>query len=279
VPTRASAINSVQKSCRILRSLTEPRVSRLSEIAAQAGLNKVTTLRILEVLCREGFVKREDKTKTYSLGNEVFILAAALRDRDDLRVRARPSLVRLAAMSEDSVLLLVRSGGTESVCGAGAMALLAWQSEAEIEAILPLVEQRLPQFPKVSMTWLKNEIERSRERGYAVFLNMLVDRMGAIGVPIFGADGRPVAAISIAALSDRASCHWESTYDAAPPPTSAVTTRRTIPTLRFARPAVRAWRSWSGSGGSQGCDMFATVLRTRAPGSAHTPLVHSMLCR
>ena len=137
-------------------------------------------------------------------------------------------------MSEDSVLLLVRSGGTESVCvdrevgpfpiranyldigsrrplgiGAGAMALLAWQSEAEIEAILPLVEQRLPQFPKVSMTWLKNEIERSRERGYAVFLNMLVDRMGAIGVPIFGADGRPVAAISIAALSDRLSSRME----------------------------------------------------------------------
>jgi len=238
MPTKASVINSVQKSCRILRSLTEPRVSRLSEIAAQAGLNKVTTLRILEVLSREGFVKREDKTKTYSLGNEVFILAAALRDRDDLRVRARPSLVRLAAMSEDSVLLSVRSGGTEAVSvdrevgsfpiranyldigsrrplgiGAGAMALLAWQSEGEIEAILPLVEQRLSQYPKVSMTWLRNEIDRSRERGYTVFLNMLVDRMGAVGVPIFGADGRPVAAISIAALSDRISSRLEKLVD------------------------------------------------------------------
>ena len=50
MPIRASAINSVQKSCRILRSLTEPRVTRLSEIATEAGLNKVTTLRILEVL-------------------------------------------------------------------------------------------------------------------------------------------------------------------------------------------------------------------------------------
>jgi DNA-binding IclR family transcriptional regulator len=238
MPTRASAINSVQKSCRILRSLTEPRVNRLSEIAAQAGLNKVTTLRILEVLTREGFVRRDDKTKTYSLGSEVFILAAALRDRDGLRERARPSLVRLAAMSEDSVLLSVRSGGTESVCvdreigsfpiranyldigsrrplgiGAGAMALLAWQSQAEIDAILPLVEQRMAQYPKVSMNWLKNEIERSRERGYAVFLNMLVDRMGAIGVPVFGADGRPVAALSIAALSDRLSARMDQLVD------------------------------------------------------------------
>ena len=49
MPPRPSAINSVQKACRILRSLTEPRVSRLSEVASQAALNKVTTLRILEV--------------------------------------------------------------------------------------------------------------------------------------------------------------------------------------------------------------------------------------
>ncbi len=207
MPTRPSAINSVQKACRILRSLTEPRVSRLSEVAGQAVLNKVTTLRILEVLTREGFVRRDEATKTYSLGNEIDILAAALRDRDDLRSRAHPSLLRLAALSEDSVLLSVRSG-TEAVCGA--MALLAWQSEAGIEAVLPFVAQRLPHYPKVSLTWLRNEIERTRDRGYALFLNMLVDRMGAVGVPVFGSDGRPIAALSIAALSDRISSRLDA---------------------------------------------------------------------
>ena len=63
------------------------------------------------------------------------------------------------------------------------------------------------------MTWLRNEIERCRERGHTMFLNMLVDRMGAIGVPIFGADGRPVAAISIAALSERLSSRTEQLVD------------------------------------------------------------------
>jgi DNA-binding IclR family transcriptional regulator len=239
MPTRASAINSVQKSCRILRSLTEPRVSRLSEIAAQAGLNKVTTLRILEVLTREGFVRREEKTKTYSLGNEVFILAAALRDRDDLRVRARPSLVRLAAMSEDSVLLSVRSGGTESVCvdrevgpfpiranyldigsrrplgiGAGAMALLAWQSQGEIDAILPLVEQRSAAVPQG-----QHDLAEKRDRA--------LPRTRLLGVPEHarGSHGRGRradirrrrqarrGAISIAALSDRLSSRMEQLVD------------------------------------------------------------------
>ena len=234
MPIRPSAINSVQKACRILRSLTEPRVSRLSEVAGQAVLNKVTTLRILEVLTREGFVRRDEATKTYSLGNEIDILAAALRDRDDLRSRAHPSLLRLAALSEDSVLLSVRSG-TEAVCvdrevgnfpiranyldigsrrplgvGAGAMALLAWQSEAEIEAVLLFVAQRLPNYPKVSLTWLRSEIERTRDRGYALFLNMLVDRMGAVGVPVFVSDGKPIAALSVAALSDRISSRLDT---------------------------------------------------------------------
>jgi DNA-binding IclR family transcriptional regulator len=151
-----------------------------------------------------------------------------------LRSRAHPSLLRLAALSEDSVLLSVRSG-TEAVCvdrevgnfpiranyldigsrrplgvGAGAMALLAWQSEAEIEAVLPFVAQRLPNYPKVSLTWLRNEIERTRDRGYALFLNMLVDRMGAVGVPVFGSDGKAIAALSIAALSDRISSRLDA---------------------------------------------------------------------
>ncbi|HWA13167.1 MAG TPA: IclR family transcriptional regulator [Burkholderiales bacterium] len=233
MPTRPSAINSVQKACRILRSLTEPRVSRLSEVATQAGLNKVTTLRILEVLTREGFVRRDEATKTYSLGSEVGILAAAMRDRDDLRSRARPSLVRMAAVTEDSVLLSVRSG-SESVCvdrevgsfpiranyldigsrrplgvGAGAMALLAWQSDAEIEALLPIIEQRLGQYPKVNRKWIEDEIPKARDRGYTLMLNVLVDRMGAVGVPVLGPEGKPIAALAIAALSDRITSRLE----------------------------------------------------------------------
>lgn len=237
MPTRPSTINSVQKACRILRSLTEPRVNRLSEVAAQASLNKVTTLRILEVLTREGFVRRDEATKTYSLGDEVFILAAAVHNHDDVRSRARPSMVRLAALSEDSVLLSVRSG-PEAVCvdrevgnfpiranfvelgsrrplgvGAGALALLAWQSDDEIEAILPIVAAKLSPYPKITVPWLRSEIRKSRVRGYTLFLDMLVDRMGGVGVPILCSEGKPVGALSIAALSDRIASRLDSLVD------------------------------------------------------------------
>src|SRR4029079_15431454 len=54
----------------------------------------------------------------------------------------------------------------------------------------------------------------------------------------------------------RASCHCDSTYDKTPPAINAVTTSRTMPTLRFDRPACNASPPRSGSGGSHVCDMF-----------------------
>ena len=48
-----------------------------------------------------------------------------------------------------------------------------------------------------------------------------------------------------------------------------------MPTLRFERPRRETLRPWSGSGGSQRCDMSATVLRTTTQEPTHTPLLHS----
>ncbi|HEY5930638.1 MAG TPA: IclR family transcriptional regulator C-terminal domain-containing protein, partial [Burkholderiales bacterium] len=65
-------------------------------------------------------------------------------------------------------------------------------------------------FPKVSRKWIEDEIQKSRDRGYTLFLNMLVDRMGAVGVPIIGPEGKPIGALAVAALSDRISSRLEN---------------------------------------------------------------------
>jgi DNA-binding IclR family transcriptional regulator len=227
MPPRTSPTNSVQKACRILRSLSTPNKGRLTEIATATCINKATALRILEILAQEGYVRRDDATKTWSLGEEAYVIAASLTRPEDVRGQFRAQLVRLAAKSGDSVLLSIRTG-MEAVCvdrelgdfpiranyldvgsrrplgvGAGSLALLAWASDAEIEAILPLIKPRLSRYPKMSIRLIEQEIERSRKRGFTLVLNLLVDRMGAVGVPVLGANGQPIAALSIAALSDR----------------------------------------------------------------------------
>lgn len=227
MPGRASPLSSVQKSCRILSTLAESGRSRLTEIAAAASLNKVTTLRILEVLTREGFVRREEASKTYTLGDQSMVLAASARNRDDLRARARPALVRLARHSSDTVLLSIRQGA-EAVCidretgsfpirasyldigsrrplgvGAGSTSLLAWLPDEEIDALLPHDAVALNNSPKLTIEKIRENIRQARERGYVLVLDQIVDRMGAVGVPVLGFDGRPIAALSIAALSER----------------------------------------------------------------------------
>lgn len=223
-----SDTNSAQKVCRILRVLSTPQPLRLADISAGSGLNKATTLRLIETLIAEGFVHRDPTTKCYSLGDEALVLGMAMQGRDHIRDRARPSLVQLAAMSGDTLILSTRHG-LESVCvdrefgtfpiranyleigsrrplgaGAGSLAILAWLPAAEVETVLNLLEPVFrKRYPHITRELLMTEIALARERGYAMLLDVVVDQMGGIGVPILGSDGKPIGAISVAALSQR----------------------------------------------------------------------------
>jgi DNA-binding IclR family transcriptional regulator len=223
----AETTSSVQKACRILRALTDARTTRLTDIAAAAGLDKATALRLLDVLARDGFVVRDADSKQYSLGSELFMLGAAALARFDPRPAVRPSLLRLANTFEDTVILSLPSGA-ESICvdveegrfpiranylqvgsrrplgvGAGSLALLAWMSDPEVEAVMPAIAARLDRYPRITTSLLARQVAEARRRGYVVLLDVVIERMGGIAVPILGRDGRPVAALSVAALSDR----------------------------------------------------------------------------
>jgi DNA-binding IclR family transcriptional regulator len=226
-PSSQGEPNAVQKVCALLRALSAPAPRRLTELAAETGLNKVTALRILDTLAQEGFAARTPDGRRWRVGTELTTLAAGAARPDDIRALARPSLLRLAALSGDTVLLSLRSG-TEAVCvereigsypiranyldigsrrplgvGAGALALLAWLPEREIEAVLGLVAPRLAAYPRLDVAAIQAAAGLARERGYVVLLDRVVDTMGAIGVPVRDPDGRVVAALSIAALTTR----------------------------------------------------------------------------
>lgn len=223
----AEPTSSVERACRILRALSDPGVTRLTDISLATGLDKTTVLRVVEVLMRDGFVVRNPQTKHYSLGAELLVLGAAALARFDPRPLVRPSVLRLTGTFEDSVILSIPSG-IESLCvdveegrfpiranylsvgsrrplgvGAGSLALLAWMPDAERQAALAVIGPQLQRYPRITPELLEARALEARERGYAVLLDVVVERMGGIAAPILGADGRPVGALSIAALNDR----------------------------------------------------------------------------
>ncbi|MDD2547683.1 MAG: IclR family transcriptional regulator [Burkholderiaceae bacterium] len=224
---RESPPSSVERAIRILRVMSDGSKSRLTDIALAAGLDKATALRLLEVLERDGFVARNPQTKLFTLGPELRVLGAAALQRFDPRPVVRPSLMRLTGAFQDSVVLSIPSG-SESLCihveegsypiranyltvgsrrplgvGAGSLALLAWMTPAEREAVLEVMAGQLGRYPRITPALLQERIAQARERGYALLLDVVVERMGGMAVPILDADGHPVAAISITGLNDR----------------------------------------------------------------------------
>jgi DNA-binding IclR family transcriptional regulator len=220
-------INSAQKVCAILRVLSADAPMRLTAIATAAALNKVTTFRILDTLCQEGFVCRAADGKRYRLGPEAFAMAGAMRQSANIVELARPSLITLASETGDTVLFGMRSG-VEVVyldrevgdfpiqanylrvgsrrplgVGAGGMAQLAWLPEREIAAFLPAITPRLKRYPRVTLAYIRGEIAAARARGAVVMLNLIVDRMGGIAVPVRTAQGDVLGVLSLVGLSDR----------------------------------------------------------------------------
>ena len=137
---------------------------RLTEIAEATSLNKATTLRILGSLIEEGFVTRVTGAKTYELGQEARVMAISARRTVDIAELAQPSLLRLSERSADTALLSVRSGvealylarsvGSHPLqpnylqigsrrplgVGAGSLALMVWLPDAEIDAIIDVID-------------------------------------------------------------------------------------------------------------------------------------------
>ncbi len=221
------ASSSVGKACQLLRVLTDGKPLRLTELAHAANVDKATALRLLGILISEGMVHRDAATKLYSPGPELITLGTIALSQNELREAARPSVLRLADRFEDTVVLwayrgghalcvdeeegrypirahLVRVGGRRAIgVGSGPIALMSRLPLPEAEALLARSDRWAAQWPRLTADLVRRTVERARADGYAVLLDVLVERMGGIGVPLMGPGGRPVGAISVTALTER----------------------------------------------------------------------------
>jgi DNA-binding IclR family transcriptional regulator len=87
--------------------------------------------------------------------------------------------------------------------GSGGVVLLASMSDAEREAALLQIPPRLAHFPQLNVQVLEERIKAAQRDGYAVLIDAVVPQIGGAAVAVRNRNGRPVAALSIVALSDR----------------------------------------------------------------------------
>lgn len=223
-----SSVKTIGRAALVLRALSDGQAQgmRLADVTAVANLGKATVHRILGALTEVGFVEFDEATKFYRLGYGLFSLAAAAQ-RFSIVDQARPTLVRLAAATEDTIYLSVRAGD-HALCvdrctgkfpirtltldigdrrplgvGAGSLALLAYQPDGDIDRILRDDHAGRQGFAGFDADSLRDMVRITQRDGHAFNDGRIVTAMAAIGVPIMDHDGRAFAALSIAAIRER----------------------------------------------------------------------------
>lgn len=227
--TASTASGGVPRVFAVIRALSAVQAEggRVTQLARAVGLTQATTHRLLQSLVAEGMVEQDERSKLYRLSMDFFALAAKAGNPGDLRSLCRPALLRLCASLGDSIFLLVRSG-FDAVCldrsegpfpirsftgdiggrvalgvGQGALAILAFLPEAEREEVIRFNLSRVREYGVFDEVYLRTEIERVRQLGYAGRNTGLLEGMAGVAVPILDREGRAVAALSVGTISAR----------------------------------------------------------------------------
>jgi len=199
----------------------------LPELSAAMNLHKTTTHRIAHVLESRGLLRRGLDSNRYRLGLHLYDLGCQALDHVNIRDEARPLMTRvafdvgetvhLALLDRSEVLYIERIEAQRSLtmgsklgarnpvyCTALGKAILAYLPENEVDQIL--AASRMEARTRNTITnvlTLKRELERIRDRGYAVDDEEIEDGVRCIAAPILDAGNRSVAAVSVSGPSSR----------------------------------------------------------------------------
>lgn len=219
---------SVRRALAVLRVLAtgQERGVRLTDVVSHTDLNRPTVHRILRVLVEEGAVEQDPATRRYLIGGEVSLLGLARSTRFPIRAIAEPHLRHLSETLGDTAFLTIRNGA-DSVCidrrpgsfpvkvlsievgarrplgvGVSGLVLLAALPVEEADEVVRRNARRL-QALLVDPTELLKRAARTRTQGYAYAPVGVVQGSRAVAVPVCLADGRTVAGLAIATITER----------------------------------------------------------------------------
>jgi DNA-binding IclR family transcriptional regulator len=219
---------SVRRALAVLRVLAtgQERGVRLTDVVSHTGLNRPTVHRLLRVLVEEGAVEQDLSTRRYLVGGEVSLLGLARASRFPIQAIAEPHLRYLSESLGDTAFLTIRNG-TDSVCidrrpgsfpvkvlsieigarrplgvGVSGLVLLASLPADEAADVVRRNARRLKAL-HVDPADLLARAVRTRAQGYAYAPVGVVPGSRAVAVPICLADGRTVAGLAIATITER----------------------------------------------------------------------------
>ncbi len=191
----------------------------LTEICREVDIYKSKGYSILNTLRQFGFVEKDPRTKTYSLGPGILFLSRHLLDHMDIRERVTPFLEELAVdtrstallglISADQLFVVAKHEGNQDIgvtirlghrfhitSGAHGKAIVAFMPEGERKRILSRKRLFFYGDPsRLDRERLEHELEACRTSGFSVDLGGLQSGINAVSAPIFGPKGRTIGCL------------------------------------------------------------------------------------
>jgi IclR family KDG regulon transcriptional repressor len=219
-----SRLSSVTAAIRLLKQFSAQDVELgISTLARSLDVSKSTAHRLASTLLAEGLLEQDPVTERYKLGLGVFTLGALVRQRLSVSVEAKGLITELRDDIKENVALAVLSGSQVTFvydlespqpvrvssrfgfskpalgCAEG-IAMLAAQSNEMLEAALRGFGQPVPMDRHQA---LMEEIKHARRHGFVVESDNAAAGATYIAAPIRDAAGTVIAAVGVAAPSQR----------------------------------------------------------------------------
>ncbi len=223
----ASKVKVLEKALFILSQFLEHEEFLFHDLQRISGYNRTTLYRILQSFVAHSFLQQDLLTKKYKVSANTIRLAGAAIDNMKFLPVCRPYLKKLVKATRETSFVAILEGTNIVVVdlehsnmdaqvnvslgkmvpayatGAG-KALLASLDPGDLKDILKEIS-----FEKFTGNTVKNKkqfkesLTETSENGYGVSRGEYDPDIIATGAPVYGAHGRVVAAMAIAALDSR----------------------------------------------------------------------------
>lgn len=193
----------------------------LTDVAKFARLPRSTAHRMLCTMDSLGHVQFSHATGRWSIGVKAFEVGCAFGKGQDFAQLGRPVMRALLLKERETVSISISGGSTVRFVGqveaegadlvpartgkelplhttAAGKALMAFWRRDELDSFLLASSlQRLTRSSITAANQLSQELCLVQRRGYSVDDGETSENFRCVGAPVFGFDGRPVAALSI----------------------------------------------------------------------------------
>jgi len=215
-------LQSVQTALLVFETVAKSEPLGVTEIARRLNISKSTAQRCLKALQEAGWIKADETASStrWVITSKAFGLGQRVSEHGHLRETALPVMGKLWEKIQESVHLVVADGGKAILldqCESPApfhmeKPRIAWAplhtaqsgkvmlAYSDSRFIDQYIANGLDAFTKKTVTdpkKLLKELEKIRKQGWAMAVDELIEGGSGAAAPIFGWDGRNIAALAI----------------------------------------------------------------------------------